>query len=167
MNVIHVYLGYNDYPLKATLQEVYTVTTESMLFENLMFTAELFVHRAIVISRYPAVSQSRGIHVLPRGGSVAEWFVRWTTRLAIRVRSRVAAGLPTGYSGLGGNLTGYCCQQYWPRLGNRGGNGTHRGLCWKQVVPSIPDGDFRRLPTLNKRPLTKTPESPRLSLEDS
>ena len=84
---------------------------------------------------------------------MAEWFVRWTTKLAIRVRSRVAAGLPTGYSGLGGNLTGYCCQQYRPRLDNRGGNGTHRGLCWKQVVPSIPGGDFRRLPTLNKRPL--------------
>ena len=80
--------------------------------------------------------------------------MRWTAKLAIRVRSRVAAGLPTGYSGLGGNLTGYCCQQYWPRLDNRGGNGTHRGLCCKQVVPSIPGGDFRRLPTLNKRPFT-------------
>ena len=78
---------------------------------------------------------------------MAEWFVRWTTKLAIRVRSRVVAGLPTGYSGLGGNLTGYCCQQYRPRLDNRGGIGTHRGLCWKQVVPSIPGGDFRRLPT--------------------
>ena len=65
------------------------------------------------------------------GGSVAEWFVRWTTKLATRVRSRVAAGLPTGYSVLGGNLTGYCCQQYRPRLDNRGGNDTHRGLCWK------------------------------------
>ena len=43
---------------------------------------------------------------------MAEWFVRWTTKLATRVRSRVAAGLPTGYSVLGGNLTGYCCQQY-------------------------------------------------------
>ena len=84
---------------------------------------------------------------------MAEWFVRWTTKLAIRVRSRVAAGLPTGYSGLDGNLTGYCCQQYRPRLDNRGGNGTHLGLCWKKVVPSIPGGDFRRLPTLNKRPL--------------
>ena len=29
---------------------------------------------------------------------MAEWFVRCTTELAIRVRSRVAAGLPTGYS---------------------------------------------------------------------
>ena len=76
-------------------------------------------------------------------GSVAEWFVRWTTKLAIRSRSRVAAGLPTGYSGLGGNLTGYYCQQYRPRLDNRGGNGTHQGLCWKQVVPSIPGGDVR------------------------
>ena len=42
-----------------------------------------------------------------QGGSVAEWFVRWTTELATRVRSRVAAGLPTGYSVLGGNLTGF------------------------------------------------------------
>ena len=90
------------------------------------------------------------------GGSVAEWFVRCTTKLAIRDRSRVAAGLPTGYSGLGGNLTGNCCQQYRPRLDYRGGNGTHRGLCRKQVVPSIPGGDFRRLPTLNKRPLPFT-----------
>ena len=88
--------------------------------------------------------------------------MRWTTKLAIRVRSRVAAGLPTGYSGLGGNLTGYCCQQYRPRLDNRGGNGTHRGLCWKQVVPSIPGGDFRRLPTLNKRPLPLPSEAPTL-----
>ena len=43
---------------------------------------------------------------------MAEWFVRWTTELATRVQSPVAAGLPTGYSVLGGNLTGYCCQQY-------------------------------------------------------
>ena len=85
---------------------------------------------------------------------MAEWFVRWTTKLATRVRSRVAAGLPTGYSVLGGNLTGYCCQQYRPRLDNRGGNDTHRGLCLKymQVVPSIPGGDFRRISTLKKRP---------------
>ena len=66
-----------------------------------------------------------------RGGSGAELFVHWTTKLATRVRSRVAAGLPTGYSVLGGNLTGYCYQQYRPRLGNPGGNDTHRGLCWK------------------------------------
>ena len=64
-------------------------------------------------------------------GSVAEWFVPWTTKLATRVRSRVAAGLATGYSVLGGNLTRYCCQQYQPRLDNRGGNDMHRGLCWK------------------------------------
>ena len=51
---------------------------------------------------------------------MASWFVRWTTKLAIRVRSRVAAGLPTGYSVLGGNLTGYCCQLFRPRLDNRG-----------------------------------------------
>ena len=31
--------------------------------------------------------------------------LHWTTKLATRVRSRVAAGLPTGYSVLGGNLT--------------------------------------------------------------
>ena len=83
---------------------------------------------------------------------MSQWFVRWTTRLATRVRYQVAAGLPTCYSVLGGNLAGYCCQQYRPRLDNRGGNDTHRGLCWKLVVPSIPGGDFRRLPTLNKRP---------------
>ena len=65
------------------------------------------------------------------GGSVAEWFVHWTTNLATRVRSRVAAGLPTGYSVLGGNLTGYFCQQYRHRLDNRRGNNTHHGLCWK------------------------------------
>ena len=63
--------------------------------------------------------------------SVAKWFLRWTTKLEIRVRSRVAAGLPTGYLLLGGNLTEDCCQQYRPRLDNRGGNDTHRGLCWK------------------------------------
>ena len=66
-----------------------------------------------------------------KGGSMAEWFVRWTTKLATQVRSRVAAGLPTGYSVLGGSLTGYCCQQDRPRLDNRGGNDTHRELCWK------------------------------------
>ena len=84
---------------------------------------------------------------------MAEGFVHWTTKLATRVRSRVVVGLPTDYSVLGGNLTRYCCQQYRPRLDNRGGNGRHRGLCWKLVVPSIPGGDFRRLPTLNMRPL--------------
>ena len=66
-----------------------------------------------------------------KGGSVAEWFVRWIRKLATRVRARVAAGLPTGYPVLGGNLTGYCYQQYRPRLDNRGGNDTDRGLCWK------------------------------------
>ena len=81
---------------------------------------------------------------------MAEWFVRLTTKLANRVRSRVAAGLLTGYSVLGGSLTGYCYQQYRPRLDNRGGNDTPRGLCWKLVVPSLPGGDVRRLPTLNK-----------------
>ena len=45
-----------------------------------------------------------------------------------------------------------CYQQYRPRLENRGGNDTQRGLCWKQVVPSIPGGDFCRLHMLNKRP---------------
>ena len=72
-------------------------------------------------------------------------------KMATRVRSRVAAGLPTGYSVLGDNLTGYCYQQYQPRQDDRAGNDTHRGLGWKQVVLSIPGGDFRRLPTLNKR----------------
>ena len=42
--------------------------------------------------------------------AVAEWFVRWNTELATRIRSRVAAGLLTGYSVLSGNLTGYCYQ---------------------------------------------------------
>ena len=64
------------------------------------------------------------------GGSVAEWFVHLTTKLASRVRSGVAAGLPTDYSVLGCNLAGYCFQQYRPRLDNRGGNDVHRGLCW-------------------------------------
>ena len=40
----------------------------------------------------------------------------------VRVRFPVAAGLLTNYSVLGGHLTGYCFQQYWPRLDNRGGN---------------------------------------------
>ena len=35
---------------------------------------------------------------------MAKWFVRWTTKLATRVRSQVAAVLPTGYSVLGGNV---------------------------------------------------------------
>ena len=59
---------------------------------------------------------------------MAELFVRWTTKLATRVRSRVAAGLPTDYSVLGGNRTGYCYEQYGPRRDNRGGNDTHCGL---------------------------------------
>ena len=33
---------------------------------------------------------------------MAERFVRWTTKLATRDRSRVAEGLPTDYSVLGG-----------------------------------------------------------------
>ena len=79
---------------------------------------------------------------------MVEWFVRWTTKLATRVQSRVAARLQTGYSVIGGNLTGYCYQQYRSRLDNRGGNDMYRGLCWKQIVQSIPGGDFRRLPSL-------------------
>ena len=39
---------------------------------------------------------------------MAEWFVRCTTKLA----TQVAAGLPTGYSVLRGNLTRYCFQQF-------------------------------------------------------
>ena len=88
--------------------------------------------------------------------SMTELFVCWTMKLTTLVRSRVAAGLPTGYSVLGGSLTRYCYQQYRPRLDNRGGNDTHLGLCWKQVVPSIPGGDFRKLSTLNKRSLPFT-----------
>ena len=89
---------------------------------------------------------------------VFKWFrgrvviVRWTTKLATRVRSTVATGLSNDFSVLGGNPSGYCYQDYWPRLDNLGGIETHCGLCWKQVVPSIPGGDFRRLPILNKRP---------------
>ena len=45
---------------------------------------------------------------LGKSGSVAKWFVRWATKLATRVRSRVAVGLPTGYSVLVVNLTEYC-----------------------------------------------------------
>ena len=48
------------------------------------------------------------------GSIMAEWLVRWTTKLATWVRSPVAVGLSTYYSVLGGNLTG-------PRLDNRGG----------------------------------------------
>ena len=62
---------------------------------------------------------------------MAEWFVRWTKELATRDRTRVAAGQPTGHSVMDGNLTGYCYQQYRPRLDNRGGNDTHHGLYWK------------------------------------
>ena len=54
--------------------------------------------------------------------SVAEWLVRWTTKPATRVRFPVAVRLSTDYSMLGGNLSGYCFQQYRPRLDNQGGN---------------------------------------------
>ena len=50
------------------------------------------------------------ISVLYQGGSVAERFACFTTKLATRVRTQVAAGLPTGHSVLGGNLIGNCCQ---------------------------------------------------------
>ena len=50
---------------------------------------------------------------------MADRFVRWIKKLATRVRSRVAAGLPTGYSVLGGYLTGYCYLQYRPRRDHR------------------------------------------------
>ena len=33
---------------------------------------------------------------------------------------------------------------------------THRRLCWKQVDPSVPGGDFSKLPMLIKRPLPLT-----------
>ena len=68
---------------------------------------------------------------------MAEWFVRWTTKLATLVQTRVTTGRPTGYSVLGGYLTGCCYQQYRPRLDNRGYNVTFRGLCWKQVVQGL------------------------------
>ena len=90
---------------------------------------------------------------------VFKWFrgrvviVPWTTKLATRVRSTVAKGLSNDYSVLGGDLTWYCFQQYQPRLDNLVGIETYHGLCWRQVDPSIPGGDFRRLHTLNKRPL--------------
>ena len=48
--------------------------------------------------------------------SMAEWLVHWTTKLATWVRFSVAAGLPTVFFS-----AGYCYQQYWPRLDNRGG----------------------------------------------
>ena len=53
---------------------------------------------------------------------MAELSVHWTRKLATWVHSPVAARLPTGYSVLSGNLTGYCYQQYQPRLDNRGDN---------------------------------------------
>ena len=46
----------------------------------------------------------------------------WTTKLVTWGRSPVVAGLSTDYSVLGGNLPGYCYQQYQPRLDNQGGN---------------------------------------------
>ena len=52
---------------------------------------------------------------------MAEWFVSDSTKLATRVRAQLAVGLSTGYSVLAGNPTGYCYQQYQPRLDNRGG----------------------------------------------
>ena len=36
-----------------------------------------------------------------------EGFVCWTTNLETRVRSRVMTEISTGYSVVGGNLTGY------------------------------------------------------------
>ena len=45
---------------------------------------------------------------------MAEWFVCWTMKLATWVRIRVAAGLPTGYSVLGGILTGLRYQIDYP-----------------------------------------------------
>ena len=54
---------------------------------------------------------------------MAEWFVRWPTKLATWVRSLVAMELLIDYSVLCGNLPGDCYQLYQPRLDNRGGNG--------------------------------------------
>ena len=61
----------------------------------------------------------------------------------------VSGGTTNWLFSAGCNLTGYCYQQYQPRLDNQGSIDRHLGLCWKQVVPYIPGGDFRRLPTLN------------------
>ena len=51
---------------------------------------------------------------------MAKWFVHGTTELGSRVQSRVVAGLPTGFSLLGGNLTGYRYQQYRLETGQLG-----------------------------------------------
>ena len=55
-----------------------------------------------------------------QGGSVSVWLVRLTTKLATRVRFPLQAELSTDDSVLGGNLSGYCYQQYQPRLINQG-----------------------------------------------
>ena len=65
--------------------------------------------------------------------------MHWTTKLTTQVRTRVATGLLTGYSVLGGNLTGYCYQQYRPRLDNRGGNDMHLGSAGNKLFHC---GDF-------------------------
>ena len=81
------------------------------------------------------------------GGSVAEWFVRWTTKLATRVRSRVAAGLPTGYSVASSIGLDWIIGEVMTRTVDSAGNKSFHPY---QV------GDFRRLSTLNKRPLPFT-----------
>ena len=71
------------------------------------------------------------------------------------VRSPVAAGLSTDYSVLGGKLTQPGTVTSSIGLDWIIGEviDKHCGHYWKQVIPSITGGDFRRLPTLNKIPL--------------
>ena len=73
---------------------------------------------------------------------MAELIVDWTMRLATLVRSRVAVGLPTVYSVQGGNLTGYCYQQYRPRLDNRGGKTRTMGSAGNKLFHPYQVGTF-------------------------
>ena len=109
---------------------IFVIGVTLMLVANIKIEKPLKHQTRITAHTTQQADQYRDTSLGARG-SVAEWFVRLTTKLVTRVRSRVAAGLPTGYSVLGGNLFGYCCQQYRPRLDNLGGNDTQRGLCWK------------------------------------
>ena len=55
---------------------------------------------------------------------------------------RLIIYLSTDYLVLGGNLTGYCYQQYRPRLDDWGGNGTHRGLWGNKLFHPYQVGTF-------------------------
>ena len=74
-------------------------------------------HDPFQVSGIRVNNQKNIFFITQPSGSLAEWLVHWTRKLATLVHSQVAAGLSTDYSVLGGNLTGYCYQQYWPRLG--------------------------------------------------